>query len=386
MTEILFWCVLLLLLYSYFGYGVLMLVLGQLRRPRFVIEPLTPLRVTLLIVAHNEQTYIGRRLENALALQAGIHQLKILVVSDGSSDRTEEIARRYHPQGVELIALLPQCGKIHALNAVIPKLDSDIIVFSDANSMYRPDALQQLLQHFGDPQVGGVCGQLTVPVRRRGWLGIAEAVYLSYDQALKQAESRFGNTVSAQGGIYAVRWSLLQPIPDAVTDDFYQSAQVIAQGKRLAYEATAIAEEEVSEKLEDEFGRRVRSTEQGWRALMLLRCLFNPMRYGFYAVQLFSHKLLRRLTPLLLVLMLLLSLLLSSQHPGYALFAWLQLLFYMIAAATVAIPSLRRLPGTSLTMFFVMGHLAMGLGVWNALRGKRSAMWRSVRAQYQEGE
>ena len=386
MTEMLFWSVLLLLLYAYVGYGVLMLALAQLRRARPVIEPTTSMRVTLLIVAHNEQAVIGRRLENALTLQTGIHKLQVVVVSDGSTDHTEEIVRYYQPQGVELIALSPQQGKIHALNTVIPTLESDIVVFSDANSMYHPDALLHLLKHFGNTRIGGVSGQLNVPRRQRGWLGKAEAAYLTYDQALKQAESRIGNTISAQGGIYAVRRTLLQPIPDAVTDDFFQSAQIIAQGYRLVYEAAAIAEEEVSDKLHGEFSRRVRSTEQGMRALMILRCLFNPMRYDFYAVQLFSHKLLRRLSPFLLILLLALSLILSGQHIGYAVFASLQLLFYTIASATVVLPGLRRLPGTSLAMFFFIGHLAMAIGVWNAMRGKRSTKWVSVRARYQEGD
>jgi len=187
--------------------------------------------------------------------------------------------------------------------------------------------------------------------------------------------------VSAQGSLYAVRRELLSALPPAVADDLVNSLRVVAQGKRLVFEPGAVSEEPVSGDPSQEFRRRVRSTEQGFRGLLMMARLLNPFRFGFYSVQLFSHKVLRRLTPFFLLLFLVSSLALVAEHAFYATVAALQAVFYGLAGAAWSIPPLRRLPGLGLPLFFVMGHVAMGLGVLNVLRGRRTERWSPARNQ-----
>lgn len=381
--TIAFWTVAALLAYSYAGYGLFILLLSRLvagrKRQQSVSDSVPPLRATLLIAAHNEASTIREKLENAMSLDTGPHQFDVVVVSDGSTDGTPDTVRALDIRSVRLIEITDHKGKMHALNMGVAAIDADVVVFSDANSKFRKDALRHLLAHFADPAVGGACGGLTVTKGRRSWLGRGEAIYWAYDNAQKEAESALGGAVSAQGSLYAVRRALLDPLPAAVADDLVNSLRVVAQGKRLVFEPRAVTEESVTGNAIEEFGRRVRSTEQGIRGLFMMRELLNPFRYGFYALQLFSHKVLRRLTPFLLLLFLALSLALAPTHAFYAAVAMLQVVGYAVAGLALVIPKLRRLPLVSFPTFFVVGHAAMGLGVVRFLLGRRTERWRPAR-------
>lgn len=378
--TILFWSLLILLVYSYLGYGVLISIAGRLRRIRRIVPPSSPLQITLLIAAHNEGNDIARRLDNALELETGPHELTVLVVSDGSTDNTVSIVKSYANRGIQLIDIPQHYGKISALNTAVSRINTDVVVFSDANTHVRRDALLQLLQYLGDPEVGGICGQLTVPKRKRSWLALGESLFWAYDQEMKRAESRLSSAISAQGSLYAIRRELLSPLPTTACDDLINSLRVVACGKRLVYEPKAVAEEEVSSRMEREFGRRVRSTEQGWRGIMLMSELLNPFRYGIYSLQLFSHKVLRRLNPFMLVLLFAVTLCLLMQSTLYSLTFSLQAGFYLSALLAWKINWIRRVPGLSIPLFFVMGHMAMGLGVWKAISGALpTERWSPVR-------
>lgn len=378
-----FWTVAGLLVYSYAGYGLLILLLARLSAMRDKIDdgstPSGPLRASLLIAAHNEASTIRDKLENAMSLDTGPHDLEVVVVSDGSTDGTAEVVRGFADPRIRVIEITEHSGKMHALNTGVAEIDRDVIVYSDANSKFHKDSLVHLLGHFGDPAVGGVCGGLTVPKARRSWLGRGEALYWAYDNAQKLAESDLAGAVSAQGSLYAIRRELVAPLPNAVADDLVNSLRVVAAGNRLVFEPRALTEEAVSGNVIEEFGRRVRSTEQGVRGLYMMRELLNPFRYGFYSVQLFSHKVLRRLAPFLLLIFLALSLALAPTHPVYAAVAALQFFGYAVVGLALAIPSLRRLPMVTIPMFFVIGHAAMGLGVFRFLIGRRTERWRPAR-------
>jgi cellulose synthase/poly-beta-1,6-N-acetylglucosamine synthase-like glycosyltransferase len=377
--TILFWVTASLIVYGIAGYGVIVIALARCRVARPAVPPQQPLAVTLLIAAYNEAEHIGRKVDDALQLDVGPHRLEVVVVSDGSTDKTvSEIQRRAHPS-VRLIDIPENKGKVSALNAALTEIGGDIVVFSDANSTVHPEALLRLLDHFGDPAVGGVCGRLAVPIRRQGWLAKAERIYWRYDNAIKEAESRLSSTVSAQGSLYAVRRDLINPLPLAMADDLMTSLRVVASGRRLVFEPRAITEETVSDHMSGEFRRRVRSTERGWRGLMTMRQLLNPMQYGIYALQLFSHKVLRRLNAYLVPLLFPINFLIAGQGQLYAIMALAQAAFYASAAAAYFWPAARRVPGTSLALFFVITHLAMAVGIWRVAIGRRSDRWIPVR-------
>jgi len=379
--TIAFWIVAVLLAYSYAGYGLLIILLARLfGRRRNPADNSAPVRASMLIAAHNEASMIGDKLKNALSLDTGPHDLEIVVASDGSTDGTPDVVRGFADPRIRVIEITEHKGKNHALNTGVAAIDREVIVFSDANSTFHKDSLVHLLGHFGDPAVGGVCGGLTVPKARRSWLGRGEALYWAYDNAQKRAESDLAGAVTAQGSLYAIRRELVAPLPNAACDDTLNSLRVVAQGKRLVFEPKAVTEEPVTGTAFEEFWRRARSTEIGVRALYMMRELLNPFRHGFYSLQLFSHKVLRRVAPFLLLVFLALSLALAPTHPFYAVVALAQVAGYAVVGLALALPPLRRLPFIAFPMFFVIGNSSLVLGVLRFLFGLRTERWRPKRS------
>jgi cellulose synthase/poly-beta-1,6-N-acetylglucosamine synthase-like glycosyltransferase len=291
--RLLFWSATGLLAYTYVLFPLLLLLRAALRPRPHASGEITP-SVTLVISARNEAASIGAKLENLLSLDYPADRLEVVIASDGSDDGTDELVRGYTERGVRLVSL-PRVGKAAALNAAVAEARGEILVFSDANSIYAPDALRALVRPFADPSVGGVAGDQ----RYRSGDGTdaiasGEQRYWDLDRLLKAAESRAGSTISATGAIYAVRRSLFRLVPPGVTDDFFTSTGAIAQGYRLVFAADAVAYEPVAKTSEVEWGRKVRVMTRGLRGVLMRRELLDARRHGFYAVQLLTHKLLRR--------------------------------------------------------------------------------------------
>lgn len=378
----LFWILVSLILYSLFGYGLIWTALAALfGRKGASHGSEQPLRATVVIAARNEAATIAQKLRGLLAQDTGTHSLDVLVVSDGSNDDTLAQAQSLGAPNVTAFQTPSHGGKAQALNAGLARVDCDVVIFSDANSILAEGALRALLRHFADPNVGGVCGQPEpIRSRRSGWLAGAEQLFWTYDSRLKMAESALGGAVTAQGTLYAMRRDLLPAkVPEAMADDFYISVQVPAAHKRLVYEPRAIAREEVTPQTGPEFMRRVRSTERGWRGIMNMKRLLNPFQHGLYAVQLFSHKTLRRLVAFLLPLLFVINVAVLDHGIVYQLLFAAQLLIYLMALAALCLPAALRLPGAKICLFFVMGHAAMALGIVRVMRGVKSQRWSPVR-------
>ncbi|MBF0332102.1 MAG: glycosyltransferase, partial [Alphaproteobacteria bacterium] len=316
---------------------------------------------------------------DALAQDVTPHRLSVCVAADGCTDGTAAAVRAVKDPRVRLVEFADHGGKIAALNRALLGIGGDVVAFSDANSHFVPGALAALLAPFGDPKVGGVCGAPRVAVARSGWLGLAEQLYWAYDNALKRGEDALGGAVSAQGSLYAMRRGLIGPIPLSVADDFYISTAAPAAGLRLAFAPGAVAVEEVSGATKREFGRRVRSTERGWRGLLMRGALLNPFRHGAYAIQLLFHKFLRRLVPLMLTALLPLSALLAGQHWIYATAFAGQVALYAAALGAALLPALRRLPGVPVAFFLVGAQVAMAMGLGRVALGLHSRSWKPVR-------
>lgn len=380
-----FWVSAFLLFYAYLGFPLL-LALRSLVRRRASAPRRAPAEPTasLVIVAHNEAATIAAKVRNAFALDYPVDRLEVIVASDGSDDGTDEIVADLARPGLRLLTL-PRAGKIPALNAAVAQATGEILVFSDANSMYASDALRALVAPFADPTVGAVGGnQRYLPGDDGHIAGLSERLYWAYDRALKRMQSDAGHMTAATGAIHAIRRRLFQPVPPGVSDDFMTSTRAITCGYRLVFEPDAVAYETVAPSAEAEFQRKLRIIVRGLRGLWVRRELFNPLRYGFYSVQLFSHKGLRWSACWLLLVLLGSSLSLHSAGGFYGFAARAQVAFYACAALGLA---LRRSPVTGhrafkafgIPFYFTMANYA-ALRAWvQVLHGRRLDLWESGR-------
>jgi len=385
MTGLIFWAAAAALVYTYAIFPALVFVRGRFWPRRYREADVTP-RVSVVIAAYNEAAGIAARIENLLAQDYPADRLEVVIASDGSGDGTDDVVRRYADRGVRLVAL-PRVGKAPALEAAVAASRGEVLVFSDANSQFAPDAVRALVRPLADPSVGGVAGnQVYRRDRHAEGGGAGEAGYWRFDRFLKRYESQGGDTISATGAIYAIRRSLFQGVPVGVTDDFAVSTSVIAQGHRLVFAPGAVAYEPVAATSGVEFGRKVRIITRGLRGVALRRALLDPRRHGFYAVQLLSHKVLRRLMVIPLALLFATSLVLWGGGRFYQVAAIAQLGFYGCALAGALLHGagmgetrLGRLKIFTVPYFFVMVNLAALVAVWNVLRGYRIERWEPQR-------
>lgn len=379
---VLFWLAVGLLAYTYVLFPVLLAVRARWRPQPYQSADISP-SVSLIIAAHNEARTIGAKLENVLGLDYPPERLEVLVASDGSTDGTDAVVAGYAERGVRLLALARH-GKAAALNAAAVAASGEILMFSDANSLFDPQAVRRLVRPFADPVVGGVAGnQCYRPAAGGGSSGSGEQSYWRLDRRLKQSQSHAGNAISATGAIYAIRRALFQPVPGGVTDDFVVSTGVIEQGYRLVFAADAVAYEPVAQTGGAEFGRKVRVITRGFGSVRVRRRLLDPRRTGFYAVQLFSHKVLRRLMFVPLAVLLVVSPLLWARGLPYRLAVLGQLGFYACAlvGALGGGSRLGRSRPFAIPYFFCLVNVASAVAVGNVLTGRRIELWEPHRPE-----
>lgn len=371
-------------LYAYIGYPLLLFLLSLVRHRTH--EPdagFTP-GLSIIVPAHNEAAVIGAKLENLLGQDYPADRLEIIVASDGSDDETENIVTCISQRDPRVRLLdLPRRGKANALNAAAAIAREEVLIFSDANALLDPDALRYLARYFADAGVGGVAGGLRyVRGNDTGGAGLGEMLYWRYDQWLKQMETKVGNAISADGALYAIRRDLYVPIADpSATDDFAISSRVVVQGYRLIYEPRAMVSESTAGSSGREFLRKVRIVNRGLRSLFGLGGFLFPWRGGFYAVQLVSHKLLRRLVPFVLPLLLAINAALWPLGVLYRVTLAAQIVIYGLGLLGFLLRNTRwgRIGPIYVPYYFCQANLAAALGwVW-LLRGQRIAVWQPQR-------
>lgn len=382
MGELLFFSSLAVCFYVYFGYPLLLAVMAAIHPREVRRRAITP-SLSLIIAAHNEEEVIGEKLENTLSMDYPRDRLEIIVVSDGSTDRTEAITREYEKQGVRLLSLA-RCGKMRALNQGVAVATGEILVFTDANAILEASALRQLVANFADPEVGGVCGNQKYWQTPTGdCAGQGENLYWTYDKFIKRLESRVGSIIGADGSLYAIRRNLFVPTEDpAQADDFAISVRVVTQGYRLVFEPTAVSYEEAPTSSQREFWRKVRVTNHSLRSLLDMREALNPWRTGFYALELLSHKVLRYLVPLFLVLALLTNGVLAPDSPVLQLLFLGQVLFYGSALMGYGLrhQSWGRRKLFYIPFYFCLGNTAVFLGLLSLLKGDQITFWQPERS------
>ena len=285
-----------MLAYVYAGYPMCLRALVRLRGERPIRRAEITPRLSFVISAYNEADVIEKKLDNALSLAYPRDVLEIVVVSDASTDGTDEIVHRYAGRGVRLERQPERNGKTAGLNRTVPTLTGEIVVFSDANAMYERDALLKLARNFADPQVGCVTGEARYVIGEQTAADVGERVYWDYEIQIKRLETALGSMVGGDGAIYAIRRSLWRSLPDAAINDFLNPLQIVEAGWRAVYEPEAVCYEETAGKVASEYRRRVRIVSRSWRAVFQARGVLNPLRVGLFTWSLVSHKMLRWLS------------------------------------------------------------------------------------------
>ena len=389
MIIFLFWVSMFLIVYTYIGFPLFILLRGLLWGQPYRHEQTAVLpSVSIVISAYNEADAISEKLDNILSLDYPREKLEVVIASDGSTDGTDSIVARYKDRGVKLLTL-PHNGKSAALNAAVAVSTGEILVFSDANSIYKSNAIQELVRPFADPKVGGVAGNQIYKTEVSGDSSSAgERAYWSFDRAMKLSQSRSGNTLAATGAIYAIRTELFHSIPDGVSDDFVTSTGVIVQGFRLVFAPDAIAYEPVSATNQVEFGRKIRVIIRSWLAFAFRQELLNPFRYKFYAIQLFSHKILRYLVVFPLLILFLVSPFLWNVGLIYKIATIGQLVFYICALSGLLLNKTGYGQKKLLTIpfYFCMVNTASLAAVIRVLSGSQIKHWepqRRSKTQYE---
>lgn len=372
--KILFWIVLLLVGYAYLLYPIVLFVLARFKKEILQKSDILP-GVSIIVSAYNEEVVIEEKIKNCLELDYPKENLEIIIASDGSDDRTNEIVEKYSKRGVVLADYKERRGKAEVLNQTIPTAKNEIIVLSDANTFFRKDALKMLVRNFGDDRVGCVCGEMKFRNSAENKIGELEGFYWKYEVFLKRLEGRRGSLLGANGGIYAIRKRLFERIPaNTIIDDFVIPMKILEKEYRVLYEPEAIAYEDTAKGVIQEMTRRVRIGAGDFQSLILTRQLLNPFR-GFSAFSFWSHKVLRWFAPFLLIGALFFNAFLVSEKPYLVLFI-AQIGFYFAAligrflsASHIHIKIL------GICYYFVSMNIALLVGFFKFLSGTQKVTW-----------
>lgn len=377
--ELIFWLSAAALIYTYAGYPLLVAAVSYLR-PRLVRRaPQTP-SVSVIITAYNEERDLAAKLENTLALDYPTAKLEVIVASDCSTDRTDEIAREYAERGVRLYRQPERLGKTAAQNSAVAEARGEIILFSDATTLYSPDVLTVMMPSFSDASVGCVAGRLIYVDPAESAVGRGARSYWGYETFLKRHESRACSLIGASGCLYAVRRSAYVPLYPEACSDFLIATKMVEQGLRAVYEPLAICTEETNRQARQELRMRVRVITQTFTDLWRHRSMMNPLRSGFYAVELFSHKVMRYLVPVFLILILLSSMLLAPLSPICMAALIAQLSFYLAALIGWGLERIGvRMRVLALPQYFVLANIASLVAFYQFLRGERYTRWEPIR-------
>lgn len=341
--KILFWATLLIVFYTYIGYGILLYIIIRLKR-LLKGEPLQAAMpadedlptMTLMICAYNEEEVVAEKMENTLALDYPKDKLRIMWVTDGSNDRTNELLKAY-PE-VDIVFSPERKGKTAALKHGLRELKTRYVAFTDANTMINSGALREIARLFSDPTIGCVSGEKRVAARKAGEMAAeGEGLYWKYESTLKRWDYELYSAMGAAGELYAIDPKLCREVPDeALLDDFMMSMYVVQAGKRIAYTPDAFAREYGSANIYEESKRKRRIAAGGLQSIWWLRSMLNPFHQPLVTFQYVSHRVLRwSITPIAMVLLLLVNIALVAMGAGtfYTVVLILQVLFYLMALA-----------------------------------------------------
>lgn len=372
---------LLIPVYVYFGYPALLWMFTRGKPAITHLREDSFPTVALIISCYNEADVIREKLRNALELDYPKDRLRIIVVSDGSDDGTDDLVREFSDDGVMLIRQEGRLGKTMGINLAMEQVSEAVTAFSDANAMYAPDAISKLVRNLADPKVGYVVGAALYTDADQGASAQNENLYWRYELAIKSMESRLHSVVGGDGAIYAIRTELWEPLQQQDINDFVNPLQIVAKGYRGVFDAEARCFEETAGDFDREVARKERIVNRSIRGLMRVKETMNPLRSGVFSWQVISHKFLRWLIPLFLAIGAIGSAILALR--GYGLFQLITLgaiTLLLLAWAGYRAEDKNRLPAwLSFPYYFVMVNLYSLRGILRALRGETQVVWSSAR-------
>ncbi len=374
-AQVVFIASIAMMVFIYAGYPALIFALSLVIRRPVRRADITP-RVSVIIAAYNEERDIAAKIKNTLALDYPSDRMEIIVASDCSTDHTDEIVRKFRKSGVILSRQPDRFGKTIAQHRAVKVSTGEILVFSDATTMYEPDAIRKIVRSFADPEVGCVAGQLIYVDDTTSAIGKGCRSYWGYEKFLKGCESNVGSLVGVSGCLYAVRRICHARLANDMIDDFVIATEIHLQGLRTVYEPDAIAMEDTNHRAKDEFRMRVRVIKQTMSALGRYRETLNPFQHKMFAIQMISHKLLRYTAPFLLIAALVSSGLASS-YVGWLRFAFFgQLALYGTAIIGWICERLKiKLGPVAIPYYFTLVNVASFVAFMKTLRGKTYVIW-----------
>lgn len=370
-AEVLFWGCILMTIYVYLGYPICLFLLSCLTRRQIIKKDFTPM-VTFLISVYNEEKVIRERIENLLQLDYPKDKLEIIIISDGSTDKTDEIVKEYEDKGI-ILKRLERGGKLVALNKIIPTVRGEIVILSDANVFCQKDTVRILVRNFYKDEIGCVSGD----VRLLGGVNFenGESLYYKYERFLQKKESEIHSLMGADGALYAIRKKLYSPPPpEGATDDFVISMEIAKAGYRAIYEEEAKAFEDSAPTSKEEFRKKVRVVAAAFQCLKLgagIPTLAQPVLLFEYI----SHKLLRWFIPFFLIGVFVSNLFLLNLL-FYQICLLLQLAFY--TCALCGIISKAKIKIFSIPLYFCIVNAAAFIGFFKGIVGGQSCIWEPV--------
>ena len=376
-----------IMVYVYVGYPALLALLAAFfnhQKQTSSADDALP-SLSILIAAYNEEASIGKKLRETLALDYPASRREIMVLSDGSTDGTDSVVKSFSDPRVRLLRVEGRRGKTHAQNEGVKACKGDIVVFSDATTVYHPMALRYLANRYADRNVGAVSGRYQYFDRGgNSPTGTGTVAFWNYENLIKVLQSRINTISGCCGCIYSVRKSLYTELPDNIISDLVQPLWVIKQGYKVKFEERAMAYEETTQSVREELSMRVRIVSRAIRGVLSVSDLLNPLKHSWVAFQLFSHKLLRWLVPVFLVLLFVSNAVLALQPGVFRLLFCAQGLFYATALLTAFLPVGVAPKILNVPLYFCTLNTAALISMFEVLRGRNYVVWETVRPHAKE--
>ncbi|OLY91850.1 Glycosyltransferase, catalytic subunit of cellulose synthase and poly-beta-1,6-N-acetylglucosamine synthase [Cnuella takakiae] len=383
MTK-LFWISILLLFYTFLGYGIVLYILVKIKQAikgkqkRAIFNNELP-SLTLVVAAYNEELFITEKIKNTLALNYPQNKLHLIFITDGSTDRTPDLVQQF--PGIQLLHTPERKGKISAVHRAMNCVKSEIVVFTDANTLLNTEALVLLAQHFSNQKIGAVAGEKRVMITERSDATAGEGFYWRYESLLKKFDAELYSVIGAAGELYAIRTDLYEPAPlNSIIDDFIISLSIARKGFKVAYEPNAYALETASANSKEELKRKVRIAAGGIQSIIWLKDLMNPIRFPILSFQFISHRVLRwTLAPFALILAFTMNILIVTINPAthfYYLILAGQSIFYLFALLGWVLEQKEiKVKTFFIPYYFCLMNYAVLAGIHRYFSGKQSAAW-----------